>query len=181
MNEQPSPYNLAFSYLLIPVIAGILVAGTGSDRIDTHIPPGAEKNTIADSIAIINAEASLPVYAAREARGNANELVAERARDITTMESPAAGQAAATLSADHDTWHIHIASLTNRNEADRIVQRARENGIAATQTVVVVNGTRFWRVSVKDPHSYGEAKRHADRIRDQLGLKDVWLSRESGQ
>ncbi|MBT8117096.1 MAG: hypothetical protein KJO66_04645, partial [Gammaproteobacteria bacterium] len=61
MNEQPSHYSLVFSYLLIPVITGILIARADSDTIDTHDYMEAGKYTNADSIALINAEASLPI------------------------------------------------------------------------------------------------------------------------
>jgi len=177
MNEQPSHYSLAFSYLLIPVITGILVTGTTSDRIDIHDFMEAGKYTNADNIAIINAEASLPIYAASQAHSSTYDPAARR--DAVVINEFTTGAPVTTTPDDHDTWHIHIASLTNRDEADRIVQYAGENGIAAIQNTVVVNGVQFRRVSVIDTHSYGEAKRHADRIKDQLGLKDAWISKAS--
>ena len=167
MNERPSHYSLAFSYLLIPVIAGILIARAGSDRVDMHDFMSAGKYSNVESIALINAEASLPIYATSETHSNADD--------------PATVAPATTTPAKHDPWHIHIASLTDRDEADRIIQYARENGITAIQNPVVVNGVQFWRVSVIDTQSYGEAERHADRIRKQLGLNDAWISKSSGK
>ena len=80
-----------------------------------------------------------------------------------------------------DNWDINIASYTSRDKANRLVEHARQKGIDATQTYVAVNGRRFWRVSVKGFLSSDKAKSYATLLKDQLGLKEVWISKESDQ
>jgi|GEM_PF-1718987 len=77
------------------------------------------------------------------------------------------------------TWNINIASLTNRANADRFLEHARDKGIEATQTQVTVNGNKYWRVSVKGFISPDEAKSSSIGIKERLGLKEVWISKDS--
>jgi hypothetical protein len=80
-----------------------------------------------------------------------------------------------------DTWNINIASLTTKINADNLVENAREKGIDATQKYVVVNGKKYWRVSVKGFLSPDYARTHSILVKGLLGLKDVWISKEAEQ
>lgn len=177
MNEQPSYYNLAFSYLLLFAITGILVARIGSGGIQTRDLADTDKQSMADSIAIINAEARLPIYAARNKHSNANDPAAELPLDPATTDPVISRRPATELHGDRDIWHINIASLTDRDEADRIVQHARIIGIDATQAYVVVDGKRYWRVYAKFGLSLHEAHSYATQVKQRLGLNEVWISK----
>jgi len=79
-----------------------------------------------------------------------------------------------------ETWSINIASLENKDLANRFVSRAREKGIDATQKPVLVEGRKYWRVSVKGFTSPAEAKSHASQVKSLLGLNEVWIGKDSG-
>jgi cell division septation protein DedD len=80
----------------------------------------------------------------------------------------------------NDIWSINIASLGNKDTANRFVIRARKKGIDATQKPVWVEGRKYWRVSVKGFASPAEARSHASQVKSQLGLNEVWIGKDSG-
>ena len=87
MNEQPSIPKLIFSYLLIIIITGVLVIMDGVDKTFAHNSMDANEHAIVDSIAIINAEANLPIYAVTDEHSNAKSLSVERMQEQATIDS----------------------------------------------------------------------------------------------
>ena len=104
----------------------------------------------------------------------AEEPELQNTHTMVEMHKPANSDA-------RQTWNINIASLTNRVNADRFVEHARAKGIEATQTQVTVNGDKYWRVSVKGFISPDEAKSSSSGIKERLGLKEVWISKDSNK
>jgi cell division septation protein DedD len=181
MNKQPSTSKIIFSYLLIIAITGVVITMDGAGKTFARSSMGVNEYAILDSIAIINAEAHLPIYAVPEKHSNAKSLLVERTQEQATIESAVIEEHPAGKHDYKDNWDINIASYTTRDKANRLVEHAREKGIDATQKYVSVNGRKFWRVSVKGFLSPDRAKSYATLLKGQLGLKEVWISKESDQ
>lgn len=179
MNKNPSPCNVVFSYLLILVIPGLAMLG-GADRTVAHDPVYTDRKALEDTLAAINAEANLPIYSTPLEPALLTAPAAGGPQAAAAIHSVAGAQVPAKKSDVSSAWHIHLASLSARDEADRLVEHARAKGIDATQEHVEVNGKRYWRVLVKGFQSRDEAKSHAMLLKDKLGLRDFWISRESG-
>lgn len=180
-NDQPSAYNVSFSYLLILIIVGVLstMDGTGTTvaRNSTYIG----ENAIEDIIEIINAEAKLPIYSVPDEKSNVNIITVERSQAPDTSHSAAVEELPTTRFDDKDTWYINIAAFSAKDKASMLVEHAREKGINASQKYVTVNGQKFWRVFVRGFLSPDEAKSYAILMKDQLGLKGFWISKEFDQ
>ena len=181
MNDQSSISNIILSYLLIIIITVVVITMNGVDEALARKSIDVNEYAIVDSIAIINAEARLPIYAAPEDHSNAKSPSVERMQKQSIIESAVIEEHPAAKHGYKDSWDINIASYTTRGEATGLVEHARQKGIDATQTYVAVNGRRFWRVSVKGFLSSDKAKSYATLLKDQLGLKEVWISKESDQ
>jgi cell division septation protein DedD len=85
MNEQPSISKIIFSYLLIVMITGVLITVDGETF--SHNSMNTNEYAIVDSIAIINAEANLPIYAVPEEHTNIKSLSVERMQAQATIDS----------------------------------------------------------------------------------------------
>jgi hypothetical protein len=181
VNKQPSIYKIIFSYLLIVIITGVVITMDGIGKTFAHNSMGVNEHALVDSIAIINAEARLPIYDAPEDHSNAKSPSVERMQKQATIESTVIEEHPAAKHGYKDNWDINNASYTTRGEANRLVEHARQKGIDATQKYVAVNGRKFWRVSVKGFLSPDKAKSYATLLKGQLGLKEVWISKESDQ
>ena len=181
MNEQSSVSNIILSYLLIIIITGVVITMDGADKAFARKSIDVNEYAIVDSIAIINAEADLPIYAVPKEHSNAKSHSVERTQEQASIESAVIEEHPAAKHDYKDNWDINIASYTTRGEANRLVEHARQKGIDATQKYVAVNGRKFWRVSVKGFLSPDKAKSYATLLKGQLGLKEVWISKESDQ
>lgn len=181
MNKQPSIYKIIFSYLLIVIITGVVITMDGAGKTFARNSMDVNGYALVDSIAIINAEARLPIYAVPEEHSNAGNYSVERTQVQATIDLAIIEEHPAVKHDYKDNWDINIASYTTRREANRLVEHARQKGIEATQKYVAVNGRKFWRVSVKGFPSPDKAKSYVTLLKDRLGLKEVWISKESDQ
>jgi hypothetical protein len=75
-------------------------------------------------------------------------------------------------------WLINLASLDNQPAADRFSTRARTRGIPVEQQVVTVKGQQRWRIQVTGFASADEARINAGSIKEKLGLKNIWITRQ---
>ena len=285
MNEKPSIPKIIFSYLLIVIITGVLITMDGTGKTFARNSMDANEYAVVDSIAIINAEANLPIYDVPEEHSNVKSLSVERTREQVTidpviieenssakhnydaelrnhiwtsmelsaridevnkqiqlltnsmpspvsrlssvdqqqpstideesaiqmMEPTAAGTSdtlsIASAGADKSTvegtvkhevsekdapgsdkqdsvnigakspWSVNLVSLPNKADADRFSARARSKDIQTEQYAVTVKGKQYWRVHASGFSTVAEAKYRANRIKETLGLKDVWITK----
>ena len=189
MNEQHRLYLVILSYLLIPTITVFVItmgefsndfARIARNLINTSMIDKGHQELVASN-AKISAEANLPIYDARKVYDIVNLLAEERMQDQATVYSAATENLPPREYDNKDTWNINIASVTTKINADNLVENAREKGIDATQKYVVVNGKKYWRVSVKGFLSPDYARTHSILVKGLLGLKDVWISKEAEQ
>jgi hypothetical protein len=74
-------------------------------------------------------------------------------------------------------WVINIASYASESIAARKLAEFRKKGISAEQAVATVNGKTIYRVRVAGFDTRNSAKSRAETIRQQLGLKETWITR----
>ncbi len=86
MNEKPSIPKIIFSYLLIVIITGVLITMDGTGKTFARNSMDANEYAVVDSIAIINAEANLPIYDVPEEHSNVKSLSVERTREQVTID-----------------------------------------------------------------------------------------------
>ena len=194
MNNKSKFYAITLSYLLIPTIT-VVVITMGDYRkafshniIDTSVLDMSRHEILA-SVAELNAEANLPIYDTPEVRNNINKLAVYNTQpQVTDYSSLSVSGTYKPKSSyksndgiDKGSWCINIASLANRDKANKYVEYAKIKGIDAKQAQVTVKGRKYWRVSVKGFLTLDEAESYAIFAKDRLGLKEVWVSKESDQ
>jgi len=186
MNEKSRLYVVILSCLLIPTITVFVIAmgefsnDFARNLINTSMVDKFHQELVA-STAKISAEVNLPIYDERKVHDNVNLLAEERMQDQATAYSAATEALLPRKYDNKDAWNINIASLATKINADKLVENAREKGIDATQKYVAVNGKKYWRISVKGFLSQDDARTHSILVKDLLGLKDVWISKEAEQ
>jgi SPOR domain len=135
-----------------------------------HMPPTGESTagmtvvpkaggTIAPPTVIAHAEApqtqARPVEAAREIR----------------QESP-------QRQTGTGDWIINLASYANESIAARKLADFERKGVNAEQSVASVNGKTIYRVRISGFDTRKAATVRAKSIRQQLGLKETWITRQ---
>jgi cell division septation protein DedD len=78
---------------------------------------------------------------------------------------------------DDGPWVINLASLPQKNKAERFVEKARSKGIDAELSQVTVRGKEYWRAHVSGFATAAEANIKANEIKEKLGLKDAWIAK----
>lgn len=171
--------------------AAILSAGAVPGEQNSVIGPAAERKQDKVMIDTVTQE---PLIVTPEIPYNANARLANNTNKYQMQASfpdqnPEAGQQADSAIEESrpanrsvkKSWYIHIASFRNGEDADEMVKHAKSMGVDAIKQYVTVNGKNYWRISVEGPSLLDDAKLYATMIKDRLGLKDVWISKESGQ
>ena len=95
-------------------------------------------------------------------------------KEITPAESEIQIQ---ETSIDHGPWVINLASLPRKADAERFVADAGSRGVTAALYQVTVKGKNYWRVHVPGFTTAAEANAKSTLIKEQLGLKDVWVAK----
>ena len=62
-------------------------------------------------------------------------------------------------------------------DAERYIEKAESRGVAAGLYQVTVKGKDYWRVHVPGFATAAEAKAKASLIKENLGIKDVWIAK----
>jgi len=75
-------------------------------------------------------------------------------------------------------WVINLASYANESIAARKLADFESKGVAAEQSVASVNGRTIYRVRITGFDTHKAAKVRAKSIRQQLGLKETWITRQ---
>jgi cell division protein FtsN len=94
----------------------------------------------------------------------------ETAREIH-KESPA-------NQAGTGDWVINLASYASKSIAARKLADFERKGIAAEQSVASVNGKTIYRVRISGFDTRKAATEQAKSVRQQLGLKETWVTRQ---
>jgi len=182
MMTEPSysSCRVIFSFLLVltciahaySIDASDMMAASGSGSTYT-------KATTNDKVATENVK-ELQDSVNQEAQAIDDHPAAEETHVSETIGTSANSTPHVVKREAKNTWSINIASLGDKDTANGFVIRAREMGIVATQKPVLVNGKKYWRVSVMGYASPTEARAHASQVKDLLGLDEVWIGKESG-
>ena len=182
MMTEPSysSYSVIFSSVLVltsiahaySIAATAMMAASDSGNTCTTATINGEvaTETVEEILVSVNLEAqAIDVHPA-----------AEETHVTEAIGTSASSAPQVTKREPKDTWSINLASLGERDTANGLVIRAREMGIVATQKPVLVNGRKYWRVSVMGFTSPAEARAHASQVKDLLGLDEVWIGKDSG-
>jgi len=95
---------------------------------------------------------------------------AETTREIN-RESP-------SRQAGTGDWVINLASYANESIAARKLADFESKGVNAEQSVASVNGRTIYRVRITGFDTRTAATVRAKSVRQQLGLKDTWITRQ---
>ncbi|MGD8619543.1 MAG: SPOR domain-containing protein [Gammaproteobacteria bacterium] len=74
-------------------------------------------------------------------------------------------------------WVINLTSSPNQADADRFAAKVRSRGIETQQQQVTVKGNHYWRVQTMGFPTADEAQGYAGKVKEKLGLQDVWITR----
>jgi cell division septation protein DedD len=174
-------YSVIFSFLLVLTSIAHAYSMDATDMMAARGSGSAYTTSTTNSNTAIENEEEIQVPVNQEVQdidNNSANKETEAPEVIDTRVSNTPPVAAQDIK---DTWFINIASLRIKDEADRIVERVRRKGIDAAQKHVLVNGKKYWRVSVRGFPSSDEAKSHAILVKDILGIKEVWVGKETGE
>jgi hypothetical protein len=75
-------------------------------------------------------------------------------------------------------WVINLASYASESIAARKLADFESKGVAAEQSVANVNGKTIYRVRITGFDTRKAATGQAKSIRQQLGLKETWITRQ---
>lgn len=91
---------------------------------------------------------------------------------------PAADAARRNSQPPAASWVINLISLANETDVERFMREAAANGVTTQAQQVTVNGMTLWRVLIADFSSPDEAVAESARIKQLLGLHEVWIARQ---
>jgi len=74
-------------------------------------------------------------------------------------------------------WIINLASYASESIAARKLADFKRKGVGAEQSVATVNGKTIYRVCIAGFDTRKAAVEQAETIRQQLGLKETWITR----
>ncbi len=75
-------------------------------------------------------------------------------------------------------WVINLASYASESIAARKLADFGRKGVAAEQSVASINGKTIYRVRITGFDTRKAARDRAESIRQQLGLKETWITRQ---
>ena len=76
---------------------------------------------------------------------------------------------------DGGPWVINLISSRERAYVTRYAARAQAKGISTEIINAEVKGREYWRLQVTGFKTMAEAKYFAEPIKEELGLRDVWI------
>jgi len=75
-------------------------------------------------------------------------------------------------------WVINLASYASETIAARKLADFERKGVTAEQSVASVNGKTIYRVRIAGFDTRKAATVRANSVRQQLGLKETWITRQ---
>jgi len=75
-------------------------------------------------------------------------------------------------------WSINLVSYRNKSTAEKMRNRFFDKGVAADQTIATVNGKTYYRLRVTGFETREAAINQSTAIKEQLGLKETWITKK---
>jgi cell division septation protein DedD len=175
-----SSYSVIFSILLILTSIAHAYSMDSADMLAARNSARTYATATTNSNAAIENERESQLFINQEVQDIDNNSATKETEPPEIIDTRVSNAPPVKVQDVKDTWFINIASLRIKDEADRIVERVRKKGIVAAQKHVLVNGKKYWRVSVRGFPTSAEAKSYATMVKDKLGLKEVWIGKETG-
>jgi cell division protein FtsN len=141
-------------------------------------PADAERQEPVSVASRTTAEKTQPAGAARDAEKTTE---ARTATPGPTQRQPESTTAAAVTSPDAGQtgeWVINLASLRSPRQAENFKSKAGMKGFDTSIQQVTVKGRDYWRVQITGLATLDEANARGNAIKQRLGLKEVWISRQ---
>lgn len=118
----------------------------------------------------------------RDSVGELKREILALKTDLQTVKSELLESNAAAKSAGNTVTHsgltVHLASLTNKNKAEEVVDRLHKADLNPFIQTVVVKGKQVYRLSVSGFSTRNEAEAFIDEAGQKYGMKGGWI-RES--
>jgi hypothetical protein len=95
---------------------------------------------------------------------------------VPSVSAPVADKKPVTSAPeDGGPWLINLISSRDQAYVTRYAARARAKGISTEIINAEVKGREYWRLQVTGFKTMAEAKYFAEPIKEELGLRDVWI------
>jgi hypothetical protein len=137
-----------------------------------HMPPTGKSTPVVTDVAetgvMIAPGPQIDIAQAEAPRTHTGPV--EAARELR-QESP-------PRQAGTGDWIINLASYASESIAARKLADFRRKGVTAEQSVASVNGKTIYRVRITGFDTRKAATVRAESIRQQLGLKETWITRQ---
>jgi hypothetical protein len=88
---------------------------------------------------------------------------------------PAVSEPVTSEPEDGGPWVINLISSRERAYVTRYAARAQAKGISTEIINAEVKGREYWRLQVTGFKTMDEAKYFSEPIKEELGIKDVWI------
>jgi len=182
MMTEPSysSYSVIFSFLLVLTSIAHAYSVDATNMMAAHGSGSAYTTDTTNGEAAVKNVEELQISTNPEAQAIDAHAAAEETHVTEIIGTAASSEPPVTKREAKGAWSINIASLRDKDTANGFVIRAREKGIDATQRPVLVDGRKYWRVSVKGFASPAEARSQASQVKGLLNLDKVWIGKDSG-
>jgi hypothetical protein len=134
------------------------------------VPPTGESTPVMTEVPADDVTIAAPTVIAHAEAAQTQARPVETAREILE-ENPS--QQTGT-----GDWVINLASYASESIAARKLADFESKGVAAEQSVASVNGKTIYRVRITGFDTRKAATVRANSIRQQLGLKETWITRQ---
>jgi hypothetical protein len=141
--------------------AGQTLAGTVKNP---AISPARTPTSSAARVAIARPSPSSPV-------------TGETATGADAQPQPAPAQAEVPP-ADTGPWVINLLSSPDKAYIERFSEKSGAGKHNAQVNSAMVNGRQYWRLQIAGFESAAKARNHAVNIKQELGIKDVWIFKQ---
>jgi cell division septation protein DedD len=142
-------------------------------QLTTVVDRIGRKSTVADT-----ESAGIPAPGNASAADSPDAPTAVAAAVPEPIPPPADDVAVQTGKPPAKSWVVNLISLADEADVERFMREAAANGVNTQAQQVTVNGMTLWRVQVADFSSPDKAEAESARIKEQLGLNEVWIARQ---
>lgn len=118
-----------------------------------------------DALATITRAA--PQITDREETGS--KVAPEDSQGSITSDTPASSKG---------PWVINLISSPDKAYVERFSNKSGAANQDAELNSATVKGRKYWRLQIAGFESYTAARKHAETVKQELGIKDVWIFRQ---
>jgi len=108
-----------------------------------------------------------------------SEIRAAQAHRTTTPPAGSTTPAAVRGSAAGGPWIINLLSATTKTGTEALAGKAAARGIRVEINKAIVKDREYWRLQITGFASAREARDYAESVKRQLGIREVWIFRQS--